>query len=207
MQRLDPCPFAGNRSNASQHCDADANNDLGEIELFIGRLPTQSEPIEVYTNVEAVINASGSFDEDGGNVSCLFNVPWYDGTRSAAWTRVESMNCMLNWTWTNDGEYPVEVTITDEEQDQVQGILDVVILNRAPNIEVISARNEVKVEHPVTLYAYANDTDSEDPFPESWTCTGQMQSAKKDTTPVCTTTAPTEGWHTSKPLVLTTIVP
>ena len=29
----------------------------------------------------------------------------------------------------------------------------------------MSARNEVKVEHPVTLYAYANDTDSEDPFP------------------------------------------
>ena len=178
--------------------DADADNDLGEIELFIGRLPTAVlEPIEVYTNVETVINASGSFDEDGGNVSCLFNVPWYDGTRSAAWTRVESMDCMLNWTWTNDGEYPVEVTITDEEQDQVEGILDVVILNRAPNIEVISARNEVKVEHPVTLYAYANDTDSEDPFPGIVDVYWPNAICEEGYyTRVCTTTAPTEGWHT-----------
>jgi len=178
--------------------DADPNNDLGEIELFIGRLPTAVlEPIEVYTNVETVINASGSFDEDGGNVSCLFNVPWYDGTRSAAWTRVESIDCMLNWTWTNDGEYPVEVTITDEEQDQVEGILDVVILNRAPNIEVVSARTEVKVEHPVTLYAYANDTDSEDPFPGIVDVYWPNAICEEGYyTRTCTTTAPTEGWHT-----------
>ena len=178
--------------------DANADNDLGEIELFIGRLPTAVlEPIEVYTNVETAINASGSFDEDGGNVSCLFNIPWYDGTRTAAWTRVESMDCMLNWTWTNDGEYPIEVTITDEEQDQVEAILDVVILNRAPNIEIISARSEVKVEYPVTLYAYANDTDSEDPFPGIVDVYWPNAICEEGYyTRVCTTTAPTEGWHT-----------
>jgi hypothetical protein len=178
--------------------DANSDNDLGEIELFIGRLPTAVlEPIEIYTNVETIINASGSFDEDGGNVSCLFNIPWYDGTRTAAWTRVESIDCMLNWTWTNDGDYPIEVTITDEEQDQVEGILDVVILNRAPNIEVVSARTEVKVEHPVTLYAYANDTDSEDSFPG--VVDVYWPNAICDEgyyTRICTTTAPTEGWHT-----------
>ena len=178
--------------------DANSDNDIGEIELFIGRLPTAVlEPIEIYTNVETLINASGSFDEDGGNVSCLFNIPWYDGTRTAAWTRVESLDCMLNWTWTNDGDYPIEVTITDEEQDQVQGILDVVILNRAPNIEVVSARTEVKVEHPVTLYAYANDTDSEDSFPG--VVDVYWPNAICDEgyyTRICTTTAPTEGWHT-----------
>jgi hypothetical protein len=104
---------------------------------------------------------------------------------------------MLNWTWTNDGDYPIEVTITDEEQDQVEGILDVVILNRAPNIEVVSARTEVKVEHPVTLYAYANDTDSEDSFPG--VVDVYWPNAICDEgyyTRICTTTAPTEGWHT-----------
>ena len=178
--------------------DANSDNDLGEIELFIGRLPTAVlEPIEVYTNVETVINASGSFDEDGGNVSCLFNIPWYDGTRSAAWTKVESIDCMLNWTWTNDGDYPIEVTITDEEQDEVNAILDVVILNRAPNIEVVSARTEVKVEHPVTLYAYANDTDSEDTFPGIVDVYWPNAICEEGYyTRVCTTTAPTEGWHT-----------
>ena len=178
--------------------DANSDNDLGEIELFIGRLPTAVlEPIEVYTNDETVINASGSFDEDGGNVSCLFNIPWYDGTRSAAWTKVESIDCMLNWTWTNDGDYPIEVTITDEEQDEVNAILDVVILNRAPNIEVVSARTEVKVEHPVTLYAYANDTDSEDTFPGIVDVYWPNAICEEGYyTRVCTTTAPTEGWHT-----------
>ena len=178
--------------------DANSDNDLGEIELFIGRLPTAVlEPIEVYTNVETLINASGSFDEDGGNVSCLFNIPWYDGTRTPAWTRVESTDCMLNWTWTNDGDYPIEVTITDEEQDEVDAILDVVILNRAPNIEVVSARTEVKVEYPVTLYAYANDTDSEDPFPGIVDVYWPNAICEEGYyTRVCTTTAPTEGWHT-----------
>ena len=178
--------------------DADPNNDIGEIQLFIGRLPTAVlEPIEVYTNVETLINASGSYDEDGGNVSCLFNIPWYDGTRTSAWTRVESIDCMLNWTWTNDGEYPIEVTITDEEQDEIQTILDVVILNRAPNIEVVSARNEVKVEHPVTLYAYGNDTDSEDPFPGVVDVYWPNAICEEGYyTRVCTTTALTEGWHT-----------
>ena len=178
--------------------DANSDNDIGQIELFIGRLPTAVlEPIEIYTNVATIINASGSYDEDGGNVSCLFNVPWYDGTRTAAWTRVESNDCMLNWTWTNDGDYPVEVTVTDEEQDQVQGILDVVILNRAPNIEVLSARSEVKVEHPVTLYAYANDSDSEDPFPGVVDVYWPNAICEQGYyTRVCTTTAPTEGWHT-----------
>ena len=178
--------------------DANSDNDLGEIELFIGRLPTAVlEPIEVYTNVETLINASGSFDEDGGNVSCLFNIPWYDGTRTPAWTRVESTDCILNWTWTNDGDYPIEVTITDEEQDEVDAILDVVILNRAPNIEVVSARTEVKVEYPVTLYAYANDTDSEDPFPGIVDVYWPNAICEEGYyTRVCTTTAPTEGWHT-----------
>ena len=178
--------------------DADSDNDLGEIQLFVGRLPTAVlEPIEVYTNVETLINASGSFDEDGGNVSCSFNIPWYDGTRTSAVTRVESIDCMLNWTWTNDGEYPIEVTITDEEQDEIETVLDVVVLNRAPNIEVVSARNEVKVEHPVTLYAYANDTDSEDPFPGVVDVYWPNAICEEGYyTRVCTTTAPTEGWHT-----------
>ncbi|MEC8106787.1 MAG: hypothetical protein VX115_03495, partial [Candidatus Thermoplasmatota archaeon] len=82
-------------------------------------------------------------------------------------------------------------------QDEVEGILDVVILNRAPNIEVISARTEVKVEHPVTLYAYANDTDSEDPFPGIVDVYWPNAICEEGYyTRVCTTTAPTEGWHT-----------
>tara|TARA_Y100000766_G_scaffold136614_1_gene117562 strand:+ start:867 stop:4367 length:3501 start_codon:yes stop_codon:yes gene_type:complete len=178
--------------------DADSDNDLAEITLFVGRLPTAlAEPIEELTNVQTVINASGSFDEDGGDVSCLFNIPYDDGTRTYSYVKIESIDCMLNFTWTDDGIYPVEITVTDEELDQAVMTLNVSILNRAPNIEVVSARTEVKVEHPVTLYAYANDTDSEDVYPGVvdvyWP---NAECEEGYYTRVCTTTAPTEGWHT-----------
>ena len=61
----------------------------------------------------------------------------------------------------------------------------------------MSARNEVKVEHPVTLYAYANDTDSEDPFLDVVDIYWPNAICEEGYyTRVCTTTAMTEGWHT-----------
>ena len=44
-------------------------------------------------------------------------------------------------------------------------ILNVTVENRAPKIEVRSQRTEAKVEYPITLYAYANDSDSEKVWP------------------------------------------
>ena len=68
----------------------------------------------------------------------------------------------MNWTWTDDGTYPVEITVIDEERDEQTAIMQVAIINRNPEIQILSSRTQVKVEHPITLYAFANDSDSEE---------------------------------------------
>ena len=61
----------------------------------------------------------------------------------------------------------------------------------------MSARNEAKVEHPITLYAFANDSDSEEVWPGVVDVHWPNALCKEGYyTRVCTTTAATEGWHT-----------
>ena len=178
--------------------DANAGNDVAQLAMFVGRLPTPMlENASALTLEEVTLDASNSFDEDGGEVTCEFNIPFDDGTRTWDWIAIPSDDCMVNWTWADDGNYPVEVTVIDEERDESQTTLMASIGNREPKIEIRSARSEAKVEHPITLYAYANDSDSEDVWP------GVVDVFWPDTickegyyTRVCTTTAPTEGWHT-----------
>ena len=178
--------------------DADPMNDYAIIELFVGRLPTPAiNHVTEQTKVEVFINASSSFDEDGGNVSCIFDIPYDDGSRSWVYIEVVSLSCQTNWTWIDDGNYPILVTVVDEERDEVETILYANITNRAPLLEIRSMRSEARVEHPITLYAFANDTDSEDVFPGVvdvfWP---DAQCAEGYYTKTCTTTAPTEGYHT-----------
>ena len=178
--------------------DADVQNNLGRIELFVGRLPTPvaSEPTGL-TDVPIHINASGSFDEDGGEVSCEFWVPFDDGTRTWDYERIASPSCMLNYTWIDDGVYPIEITVEDEERDEAVMILNVTVENRAPKIEVRSQRTEAKVEYPITLYAYANDSDSEKVWPGVVDIYWPGANCKEGYyTRVCTTTSTTEGWKT-----------
>ena len=180
--------------------DANPNNDYAIIELFVGRSPTPvANHVSALTKVEVFINASSSFDEDGGNVSCIFDIPYDDGSRSWAYIKIISISCQTNWTWIDDGNYPIVVTVVDEERDEVEQIMYANITNRAPLLEIRSMRTEARVEHPITLYAFANDTDSEDPFPGVvdvfWP---DAQCMEGYYTKTCTTTAPTEGYHSFK---------
>ena len=178
--------------------DDNSSNDIAQISMFVGRLPTPvfSDPTSLtLENLQLIAN--GSFDEDGGNVTCVFKIPYDDGSRNWAWETIPSNACLVNWTWTDDGTYPVEITVIDEERDEQTAIMQVAIINRNPEIQILSSRTQVKVEHPITLYAFANDSDSEEigpgvvdiHWPDSICKEGYY-------TRVCTTTAPTEGWHT-----------
>jgi hypothetical protein len=144
-----------------------------------------------------LLNASASYDEDGGEVWCEFDIPYDDGTRTLAHQQIMKQNCAVNWTWTDDGIYEVIVTAFDEEGDYTEEILLVEILNRAPLVEIMSLREQVKVEHPVTLYVFANDSDSEDPWPGlvdvHWP---QANCQEGYYTRTCTTTAWQEGLQT-----------
>ena len=178
--------------------DANASNDNAEITMFVGRLPTpQLINASALTLEKIQLRADGSFDEDGGDVSCSFKIPYDDGSRNWAWQTISSASCLVNWTWTDDGDYPVEVTVIDEERDEQIATMMVTIENRRPQIEIISARSEAKVEHPITLYAFANDSDSEEIWPGVVDVHWPDALCKEGYyTRVCTTTAPTEGRHT-----------
>ena len=178
--------------------DANASNDNAEITMFVGRLPTpQLINASALTLEKIQLRADGSFDEDGGDVSCSFKIPYDDGSRNWAWQTISSSSCLVNWTWTDDGDYPVEVTVIDEERDEQIATMMVTIENRRPQIEIISARSEAKVEHPITLYAFANDSDSEEIWPGVVDVHWPDALCKEGYyTRVCTTTAPTEGRHT-----------
>lgn len=178
--------------------DADVQNNLGSVQIFVGSLPT---PMGVestgLTQETILVNASGSFDEDGGDVSCNFLIPYDDGTRTWAYEKVVAPSCVVNYTWIDDGVYPIEITVVDEERDETQMLLNITVENRAPQIEVRSQRTEARVEHPITLYAYANDSDSEKVWPGVVDIHWPGANCKEGYyTQVCTTTSTTEGWKT-----------
>ena len=146
--------------------DAEFNNNLGVLPIFVGSAPTFiAENKSAWTNEKITIDASSSFDEDGGDVWCEFHIEYDDGSRSTAIQKVMRQNCMMNWTWIDDGLYEIQITVYDEEADSTVEIIEVEIRNRAPNVSILSQRSQVKVEHPVTLYVFANDSDSENPWP------------------------------------------
>ena len=149
------------------------------------------------TQETILINASNSYDEDGGDVSCTFLVPFDDGTRTWAYQRTVSPSCRLNFSWIDDGVYPVEVTVVDEERDETVVVVNITVENRAPQLEIRSQRTEAKVEHPITLYAFANDSDSEKAWPGVVDVHWPGANCKEGYyTRTCTTTAATEGWKT-----------
>jgi len=110
--------------------DADVQNNLGSVDLFVGSMPTAVAMGATGLTQDAIlINASMSFDEDGGTVSCEFNVPYDDGTRTWDYQRFLSPSCLLNYTWTDDGVYPVEITVVDEERDETVLVLNIIVEN------------------------------------------------------------------------------
>ena len=78
-----------------------------------------------WTNEKILIDASNSFDEDGGDVWCVFDIEYDDGTRSTANQQVLRSGCSINWTWIDDGLFSIFVTVTDEEGDSIVELMEV----------------------------------------------------------------------------------
>jgi len=178
--------------------DANSTNDKAEIPIFIGTAPTfVANNMIALTNEKLLIDASQSFDEDGGEVWCFFDIEYDDGTFTTAHKRILRNGCSINWTWIDDGVYEILVTLTDDEGDSIDEKIEVQILNRAPSVSIISQRDKVKVEHPVTLHVFANDSDSEEVWPGVVDVYWPNVNCKEGYyTRKCTTTAWEEGLHT-----------
>ena len=140
--------------------DGNASNDFLSIPFFVGTLPTANLTWEEgrSTGEEVLIDASGSFDEDGGDVRCVFTVVNSLGTQ----TGLEEDDCTLAWTWNDGGAWSVTVDVIDEEGDVSVVTGEVVVLNRAPEV-VIEAPAQVAARSSATVRvveAYDNDTVS-----------------------------------------------
>ena len=178
--------------------DANSSNDVGILPIFVGSAPTfVADNKSTWTNEKILIDASASYDADGGDVWCVFDIEYDDGTRTTANQKIMRNGCSVNWTWIDDGIYSILVTVYDEEGDETTDYIEVEILNQAPSVSILSQRSQVKVEHPVTLYVFANDSDSEDAWPGlvdiHWPNTKCEEGYY---TRVCTTTALEEGLQT-----------
>ena len=176
--------------------DANRTNNYAELEIFIGRLPVADLSLSdnVYTFENVTIDASASYDNDGGNVECFFEIkePTSDGIRTEL---IESATCITSWFWADDGDWEVKVIVVDDELDEVHMTVNATILNRAPYVNLTASTPVVEAGQPITFDASDSgdiDTISEEgqEVEISWpgsTCEGTLLG------PVCTFTPEVEG--------------
>lgn len=155
-----------------QNVTADANrtNNEASISIFIGRAPTAVMTVDEgkYTFENVTLNATGSFDIDGGDVDCEFQIQDRAGD---AYERIEAPNCWTQWNWSNSGTWSVKVLVVDEELDTDELVIDVVVLNRAPTFNLTHPES-VEVENPITLEAIdIEDIDTSSPSGQQVTIT------------------------------------
>jgi len=173
--------------------DANRSNNAASVSIYIGRLPTADLIIDEgkYTFENVTINASASFDEDGGEVMCRFEIEYAPQLIDT----VDSVDCSIERMWNDDGAWNVTVIVIDDELDEDIIIMQANILNRAPTFN-LSGPLAIDVETQVTFEAidiYDQDTITEDPSQQvvfSWPdtiCEGTILG------PTCSFTALQEG--------------
>jgi hypothetical protein len=141
--------------------DANRTNNDAQINIFIGRAPTASLNVDegklTFENI--TLNASQSFDEDGGEVNCKFEIESRPGLIDV----IETEDCWTQWNWTDDGEWSVRLIVTDEELDVDIINYNVTVLNRNPYLN-LSVVPSIDVEQRVTIDATdSGDTDTVSP--------------------------------------------
>jgi hypothetical protein len=173
--------------------DGNRSNNDGVFDLFIGRLPVASiAPMAPFPTVtDVVINASSSYDPDGGDITCLFTVSTESGMEE---TRSED-DCTLDWSWMDDGQFTVLVAVIDDENDVATNSVDLTVLNRAPVVNVNSDLDELPVMSSVTFDATDHsdiDTISpEAPISILW----DADCEEGRVTLECTVIPEIEGWY------------
>jgi hypothetical protein len=149
--------------------DANRSNNLAQISMFVGRAPIVSVTVydEVYTHANATINASASYDPDGGEVECDFAI---DEDKDGIFdVMVFSENCTLEWAWIDDGEQMVWIYAYDMEGDVGLEQVNVTILNQVPWIS-LSGPESVPADSEITITAddYGDNDSYVEPVSISW---------------------------------------
>ena len=141
--------------------DANTSNDVARIPVFVGTLPTASLSIDPNkkTGEPVLLDASGSMDDDGGTVACLFDIE----TPAGMMFDVEAEGCSLEYVWDDDGAWDVTVKVLDEEGDTAMLTSSAVILNRPPQVNISSSTSVVARSSVTVLVTDANDPDTVSP--------------------------------------------
>ena len=172
--------------------DANRTNNDAQINIFIGRAPTASLNVDegklTFENI--TLNASQSFDEDGGEVNCKFEIESRPGLIDV----IETEDCWTQWNWTDDGEWSVRLIVTDEELDVDIINYNVTVLNRNPYLN-LSVVPSIDVEQRVTIDATdSGDTDTVSPPGQQVSISWPGMACEEGLTqPTCTITPMAEG--------------
>ena len=172
--------------------DANRSNNQAMIDVFIGRAPNASITIDTgnYTFEPVFIDARTSFDPDGGDVECRFEVESRPGLIDV----ITTPDCYFIWNWSDDGDWLLTTTVTDNELDTTVLVNNITILNQAPFIN-LSHPNEVAVESTITIDASeSGDIDSISPPGQYVTITWPNMTCNEGLYgPTCTFTPMQEG--------------
>ena len=172
--------------------DANRSNNQATIDVFIGRAPNASITIDTgnYTFEDVFIDARASFDPDGGDVECRFEIESRPGLVDV----ITTPDCAISWNWSDDGDWELRTVVTDNELDSTVLVNNITILNRAPYVN-LSHPTEAAVESSVTIDASdSGDIDTISPSGQqvsiSWPDLNCLEGL---TQPTCTFTPLEEG--------------
>ena len=177
-----------------QNVTADANrsNNDATLTVFIGRAPTGDLVVDEgkYTFENVTLNATASFDEDGGSVDCVFEIE----SRLGLVDVIEAPGCWTQWNWSNSGSWTVKVLIVDEELDTDEVQMEVIVLNRPPAFNITHPES-VFVESTVTVEAIdILDVDTSSPSGQQVSIAWPTLDCNEGLTqPTCTFTPMFEG--------------
>ena len=141
--------------------DANRSNNFASLDIYIGRMPVAVMTLadNVYTFENVTIDASASYDVDGGPVECYFEIQ--DGIRTEY---IDSTTCMANWSWVDDGDWEVKLVLVDDELDEVHMIMNATVLNRDPYVNLTTETPAVYAGQPITFNASdSGDIDTVSP--------------------------------------------
>jgi len=179
--------------------DGNRSNNYAEIQVFVGRVPTAQISITdgVYTYENVTLDASASFDEDGGDVECRFAIE----KRPGLIDNIDSEDCWTQFNWSDGGIWNIKLIVTDDELDV--DIIDITaeVFNRAPyiNLSIIDSFgntiNSIGVNQFVTVDATdSGDIDTISPSGQEVSISWPGLSCSEGTTqPTCTFLASQEG--------------
>jgi len=142
--------------------DGNRSNNLGSFVLYVGGLPISdlSMPNDTLTNEAVTLDASTSYDPDGGSIGCEFNIEKVDGS----FAQLFDDDCIVEWSWVDDGTFAVSVLVTDEESDQSTNDSTITVLNRPPVVTLGSNYDEIVVTTPITFsVTEISDNDTRNP--------------------------------------------